>query len=104
MAARPTVCKVIGDGRIRAGGSNAPLSFEEAEPTLSVEEAMEEARRCAAANPCHYCDVCQLMCPDLAITRDPESKEILVDMDYCKGCGLCAYYCPRGAIKMVVDE
>jgi Pyruvate/2-oxoacid:ferredoxin oxidoreductase delta subunit len=25
-------------------------------------------------------------------------------MEYCKGCGICAYECPKGAIQMVICE
>jgi 2-oxoacid:acceptor oxidoreductase delta subunit (pyruvate/2-ketoisovalerate family) len=107
MRAPADVCKVKGGSRVRAlerPVAQSPLGFEEAEPSLSPDEAVAEAIRCTFASPCHYCDVCQLMCPDLAITRDRETSEILIDLDFCKGCGLCAHYCPRGAIEMVVDE
>lgn len=105
MTARPEldVCKVVSDRRVRPSAKPVPLSFEEAAPPFSLEEAVAEAKRCTASSPCLYCDVCQLMCPDLAIVRD-DTGQILIDLDYCKGCGLCAHYCPRGAITMVVDE
>jgi Pyruvate/2-oxoacid:ferredoxin oxidoreductase delta subunit len=25
-------------------------------------------------------------------------------MEYCKGCGICAHECPKGAIRMVACE
>ncbi len=28
----------------------------------------------------------------------------LIDLDYCKGCGLCVAECPSGAIAMVPEE
>ena len=28
----------------------------------------------------------------------------LIDLDYCKGCGLCVAECPSGAIQMVPEE
>jgi Pyruvate/2-oxoacid:ferredoxin oxidoreductase delta subunit len=104
---RPTPCLVIGDRRIRP--ARPPVEqrlqgFDEVEPTFTLEQAMAEARRCAAASPCLCCEVCELLCPDLAITRDPATGRIVIDLDYCKGCGLCAIYCPHGAIEMVVDE
>jgi 2-oxoacid:acceptor oxidoreductase delta subunit (pyruvate/2-ketoisovalerate family) len=85
MATEKRVCTVVGSAR-------------------ALGDPIAEARRCTASSPCLYCDVCQLMCPDLAITRDPETREIRIDLDYCKGCALCAHYCPHGAISMVVDE
>jgi Pyruvate/2-oxoacid:ferredoxin oxidoreductase delta subunit len=26
-----------------------------------------------------------------------------IDLDYCKGCGLCAQECPAGAIAMIAE-
>jgi Pyruvate/2-oxoacid:ferredoxin oxidoreductase delta subunit len=107
MARSRDVCRVIGSTRVM--GDRAPVparlaSFDDAEGLLAPEQARAEALRCTAASPCRYCDVCQLLCPDLAITRHPETREIVIDLAWCKGCGLCAHYCPHGAIRMVVDE
>ncbi len=107
MTTRSDVCTVKGEKRVSpamASGAQRVSSFDKAEPTLTLAQASYEALRCTASSPCLYCDVCQLMCPDLAITRDLKSGEILIDLDFCKGCGLCAHYCPRGAIEMVLDE
>lgn len=101
------VCQVVGDKRVRPTLSAAQTrikSFAEAEPVFTLAEAVAEAKRCTQASPCYYCEVCQLMCPDLAITRHPETRQIVIDLDYCKGCGLCEHYCPHKAIKMVLDE
>jgi Pyruvate/2-oxoacid:ferredoxin oxidoreductase delta subunit len=27
-----------------------------------------------------------------------------IDLDYCKGCGICVEECPSGAIRMVPEE
>ena len=62
-----------------------------------------QASRCLASVACDFCDVCVLMCPELAITRDARSGRIVIDLEICKGCGLCAHYCPKGALKMVPD-
>ncbi|HUT77663.1 MAG TPA: 4Fe-4S binding protein [Polyangia bacterium] len=107
MAREREICRVVGTTRVR--GDRAPVagrlrSFDDAEGLLTPEQAVAEALRCTAASPCRYCDVCQLLCPDLAITRHPETREIVIDLTWCKGCGLCAHYCPHGAIHMVVDE
>jgi 2-oxoacid:acceptor oxidoreductase delta subunit (pyruvate/2-ketoisovalerate family) len=92
MKARGEVCRVIGAGEAKI------------DRTLTAQEAAAEAARCTASSPCSYCDVCQLLCPDLAITRDAGTGRIAIDLAFCKGCGLCAAFCPRGAIRMVVDE
>ena len=34
-----------------------------------------------------------MYCPDRAI-----NEEVEVDLDYCKGCGICANECPKKAI------
>ena len=31
-------------------------------------------------------------------------EKYLIDLDYCKGCGLCVSECPAGAIQMVPEE
>jgi Pyruvate/2-oxoacid:ferredoxin oxidoreductase delta subunit len=46
------------------------------------------------------------MCPDNAIIKiEPgQSYAYEVDLDYCKGCGICARECPAGAIEMVPED
>jgi pyruvate ferredoxin oxidoreductase delta subunit len=41
-----------------------------------------------------------MLCPELCITRDPGSGRIEIDLAYCKGCGICAFVCPKGVIRM----
>jgi Pyruvate/2-oxoacid:ferredoxin oxidoreductase delta subunit len=67
------------------------------------EEARQEASRCLATLECRFCNVCELLCPDQCITRDPRTGNILIDLNHCKGCGLCAHYCPKGAIRMELE-
>jgi pyruvate ferredoxin oxidoreductase delta subunit len=43
--------------------------------------------------------VCLVFCPDVAIRRDGEGR-MRIDDAHCKGCGICAAECPRGAITM----
>jgi Pyruvate/2-oxoacid:ferredoxin oxidoreductase delta subunit len=55
------------------------------------------------------------MCPDNAIIKlDPTPGELpergmaglrfAVNLEYCKGCGICAAECPCGAIDMVPEQ
>ncbi|MDY6918090.1 MAG: 4Fe-4S binding protein [Chloroflexota bacterium] len=46
------------------------------------------------------CFQCWLYCPEAVIKR---TIPVAIDLEYCKGCGICAEVCPAGAITMV-DE
>jgi pyruvate ferredoxin oxidoreductase delta subunit len=46
------------------------------------------------------CLLCWLYCPDGVISRE---FPLEIDLEYCKGSGVCAEECPRKAITMV-DE
>jgi Pyruvate/2-oxoacid:ferredoxin oxidoreductase delta subunit len=61
---------------------------------------MHEARRCLSCGNCFGCDNCYGLCPDNAIIRHGTAK-FTVNLNYCKGCGICAWECPCGAISMV---
>lgn len=49
------------------------------------------------AELCNECSLCWLYCPDGCI----DAKTFEIDTFYCKGCGICAQECKRGAIEMV---
>lgn len=54
---------------------------------------------------CSYCSFCYVYCPDGAYKdMGAEEKYYLADLDYCKGCGICAYECPKKCIQMVGEE
>ena len=46
------------------------------------------------------------MCPDNAVIKlDPAgSYAYEIDLDHCKGCGICAQECPCGAIGMEPEK
>jgi len=50
---------------------------------------------------CINCLRCFLVCPDGVIDKSGEQLEI--DYDFCKGCGICAFECKVGAIRMVKE-
>ena len=52
---------------------------------------------------CVDCLLGWLYCPDAAVTLDGTTFTGF-DLDYCKGCELCAAVCPTGAIKMVAER
>lgn len=79
-------------------------SFDEVVGSLSWPTAVEEARRCFSCGACTHCDNCLTFCPDGAVLRDPATGNYVVDLVHCKGCGLCAAECPRGALTLVPEE
>ena len=54
---------------------------------------------------CIYCGFCWIYCPEGCFQdMGEEEKYYMADLDYCKGCGICAQECPKDAIVMVVEE
>ncbi|GAB2885248.1 NAD(P)-binding protein [Nocardioides pacificus] len=80
-------------------------TFDEVVQGLGEDNALYEARRCMSCGNCFSCDNCFGVCPDNAVIKLGEPGEkYLIDLDYCKGCGLCVSECPAGAIAMVPEE
>jgi pyruvate ferredoxin oxidoreductase delta subunit len=48
---------------------------------------------------CNKCLFCWIYCPEGCITKD-----LRINFDYCKGCGICAEECPAKAITMEKEE
>lgn len=51
---------------------------------------------------CVNCLLCWLHCPDSAVRLDGTAFAGF-DLDYCKGCEICAAVCPVDAIEMVPE-
>lgn len=81
--------------------STRVMSFVEVVDGLDEAAFHAETRRCFTCGRCVRCDTCLAVCPDVAITR--VEGGYAVSTAHCKGCGLCARECPRGALAMV-DE
>ncbi len=80
-------------------------NFEEVVQGLDAESALYEARRCMSCGNCFSCDNCYGVCPDNAVLKPgPPGEPYAIDLDYCKGCGICAAECPCGAIEMIPEE
>jgi 2-oxoacid:acceptor oxidoreductase delta subunit (pyruvate/2-ketoisovalerate family) len=79
-------------------------SFDEVTGGLDESTALFEARRCLSCGNCFECDNCYGVCPDNAVIKLGPGQRYEIDLDYCKGCGICAAECPCGAIDMVPER
>ena len=80
-------------------------TFAEVVQGLDESTALYEARRCLSCGNCFSCDNCFGVCPDNAVIKlDGPGGGYEIDLDFCKGCGLCVSECPSGAIAMVPEE
>jgi NADPH-dependent glutamate synthase beta subunit-like oxidoreductase len=79
-------------------------SFDEVQGGLTEDNALFEARRCLSCGNCFECDNCYGVCPDNAVIKLGPGKRFQFNLDYCKGCGICASECPCGAIEMVPES
>lgn len=52
---------------------------------------------------CTKCLQCTIYCPDNAIHWNPKKGDIEFDLNFCKGCGICANECPTKAIVMKIE-
>lgn len=89
----------VEQGKLRAADRLA--GFPEVRLGLSEEQAQTEAERCFSCGYCVHCDNCFYFCPDMAVVRKTTPGEVYSVLEqYCKGCGLCAEECPRGAVTL----
>jgi 2-oxoacid:acceptor oxidoreductase delta subunit (pyruvate/2-ketoisovalerate family) len=79
-------------------------TFDEVTGGLDEKTALFEARRCMSCGNCFECDNCYGVCPDNAVIKLGPGDRYEIDLDYCKGCGICAEECPCGAIDMVPER
>jgi NADPH-dependent glutamate synthase beta subunit-like oxidoreductase len=81
-------------------------TFDEVVAGLDEGTALFEARRCLSCGTCFACDNCYGVCPDNSVIKlEPAgSYAYAIDLDHCKGCGICVEECPSGAITMVPES
>jgi 2-oxoacid:acceptor oxidoreductase delta subunit (pyruvate/2-ketoisovalerate family) len=80
-------------------------NFDEVVEGLDEATALYESRRCLSCGTCFSCDNCYGVCPDNAVIKLGEPGELYeIDLDFCKGCGICVSECPSGAIEMVPEK
>jgi len=50
---------------------------------------------------CNDCRICVIVCPDACVFGQDSVYD--ADLEFCKGCGICAYECPVNDIDMVLE-
>ena len=54
---------------------------------------------------CKQCLLCYPVCPDASVIVDKETGKMTgIDLEHCKGCGVCAKTCPLGAYDLVENK
>ncbi len=56
------------------------------------------ARPVVLYEKCSGCMMCNVYCPDSAITKNKDGFPV-IDYNHCKGCLICCEVCPSGAIR-----
>lgn len=90
--------------RPRLEGARRASTFDEVVQGLDESTALYEARRCMSCGNCFECDNCFGVCPDNAVIKLGPGKGFEINLDYCKGCGICVTECPAGSIVMIPEK
>ncbi len=90
--------------RPRLEGARRASTFDEVVQGLDESTALYEARRCMSCGNCFECDNCFGVCPDNAVIKLGTGKGFEINLDYCKGCGICVTECPSGSIVMIPEK
>jgi ferredoxin len=73
----------------------------------SFSDPVSCAANCASCASCRDCGMCEVVCPQNAISRkelEGEAYEYIVNEELCIGCGFCAGVCPTGVWEIVENK
>ncbi len=72
-----------------------------------INAGWRNVRPAVNASACTGCLQCYMVCPDGVIYKVPADNKagvgVAVDLDFCKGCGVCASACKFDALAMVSE-
>lgn len=66
-----------------------------------MKPVIDQSKCIAAIKKKAACLLCWLYCPEGVVSSTIPPA---IDLEYCKGCGICAEECPAKAISMVKEE
>ena len=85
--------------KISLGASNPDAGSSKSNKTGNWRTVRPEINYDKCTKKCFFC---YEFCPDSAIKRSTDGPQI--DYIFCKGCGICAFECPKDAIEMKEEE
>ena len=97
MSDQPKVYAPDAGWRDMAEGGIIPQAGNAVEYSTGAWRLQKPVRR---DEDCIDCLFCWVYCPDGCIAQGAGP---VIDLTYCKGCGICAQECPAGAIEMVPE-
>ena len=66
----------------------------------SVEDLVDEAKRCMSCGMCMDCETCWMYCSNNCFVRLPKGEHSRIKLELCNGCKKCAEACPSGYIEL----
>lgn len=102
--APPPALPVVDAAAVKLARFTPEKPARKAPARLDADRARYEAGRCMSCGTCNLCQQCVLFCPDACLALDPAGAGVRVDLEHCKGCGICAEECPRGVISMEAGQ
>ncbi len=87
-------CELISRSKPGPGDGGKTGSWRVLRPVIDLSKCIPAKKNKPA------CFNCWLYCPDCVVSKTVPPT---IDLEYCKGCGICSEECPADAIEMV-DE
>ncbi len=82
-------------GKLTKGEAGRTGDWRYYRPVIDMEKCIPSKKGRMA------CFLCWLYCPEGVVKR---GIPVEIDLEYCKGCGICASECPTHAIEMVPES
>jgi pyruvate ferredoxin oxidoreductase delta subunit len=88
-------CKMISRSTPGPGDGGKTGSWRVLRPVIDLTKCIPAKQNKNA------CFTCWLYCPDCVVSKTIPPT---INLEYCKGCGICAEECPAKAIEMVSES